>query len=44
MKLKKCPVCKTYTLLDNCKCKEKTISAHYKFLHLRDEPNRFRRK
>lgn len=32
MKLRKCPVCRKYTLKDFCeKCKEKTKDAGYKF-------------
>ncbi len=33
MKLKKCPKCSNYTLKNSCpKCKQKTKSAHYKFV------------
>jgi len=35
--LKKCEKCKSYTLKEICgKCKEKTKSAHYKFIKLKD--------
>jgi len=37
MKIKKCPICKAYTLKETCgKCKLKTQDAHYKFIYLRD--------
>ena len=33
MKLKKCKLCKIYTLKDNCpRCKKPTGDAHYKFI------------
>ncbi|MBU3913645.1 MAG: hypothetical protein KKB21_03750 [Nanoarchaeota archaeon] len=31
MKMKKCSVCKKYTLKEIC-CKKPVISAHYKFI------------
>lgn len=35
----KCPLCLTYTLRKTCKnCNEKTNSAHYKFIKLKDAP------
>lgn len=44
-KLKKCPKCEKYTLFDSCdKCNEKTVSAHYKFIQLRDAPKGKSRK
>ena len=39
MKLKKCPVCKKYTLKDLCpKCGLKTKEAHYKFIKIKNAP------
>lgn len=39
MKLRKCRICNTYTLQENCpKCKNKTSDAHYKFIKIRDAP------
>jgi len=35
MKLKKCSICKAYTLKEE-HCKEKTKDAHYKFIKIRD--------
>jgi rRNA maturation protein Nop10 len=35
MKLKKCPVCSSYTLKEE-HCKAKTKDAHYKFIKIRD--------
>lgn len=33
MKLKKCELCKVYTLKETCpKCKKQTSDAHYKFI------------
>lgn len=47
-KLKKCEKCGEYTIFDICeKCKIKTVSAHYKFIQIRDAPPRsapFRRR
>ena len=38
-KLKKCKICKEYTLKEDCeKCHQKTSDAHYKFLKIRDAP------
>jgi len=40
MKLKKCPLCKSYTLKDVCpKCGNKTSPAHYKFVKIPDVKN-----
>jgi len=37
MKLKKCPLCNTYTLKEKCpKCNSQTKDAHYKFIKLKD--------
>ena len=38
MKLKKCSVCKKYSLAEKCPCGEKTSDAHYKFIKIRDAP------
>lgn len=36
MKLKKCPKCENYTLVELCqKCKSPTKNAHYKYISLR---------
>ena len=36
MILKKCKVCKKYTLKSNCpKCDKKTSDAHYKFIKIK---------
>lgn len=35
----KCPNCLTYTLKENCEnCNERTNSAHYKFIKLKNAP------
>lgn len=39
MKLKKCKLCKTYTLKEICeKCKTPTMDAHYKYIKIRNAP------
>ncbi len=39
MKLKKCNICKKYTLKEFCKkCQTESKPAHYKFLKIRDAP------
>lgn len=44
MKLKKCTSCNEYNLTETCKnCKEKTKSAHYKFIKIRNAPKNFKR-
>lgn len=42
MNLKKCVVCKEYTLKDK-HCDKETKSAHYKFIKVRDETRKFKR-
>lgn len=40
MKLRKCKICKSYTLKEVCdKCKGKTSDAHYKFIKVRSQEN-----
>ncbi len=35
-KLKKCKICKVYTLKEKCpKCDKKTSDAHYKFIRVK---------
>lgn len=39
MLIKKCTICKIYTLKDSCpKCNTQTISPSYKFKQLKDAP------
>ncbi len=41
MKLNKCAKCKKYTLKEECPtCKEKTKSAHYKFIKIKAFENK----
>jgi rRNA maturation protein Nop10 len=42
--LNKCPKCGNYTMKEECpKDKTKTISAHHKFIKIKDAPKEFRR-
>ncbi len=45
MKLKKCSFCESYCIGEICPhCKKDTNDAHYKFLNIKDETSKIKRR